>query len=147
MTAETGVAVVRSLIQNFFNAHDPSAAPRYFTSDFRWHGGSVGDYEGRDTYAKAMGGFWSALPDAHASELDGFEAGDRVTMRFRVEATHKGTLWGIAPTGRRIAWDAVMIYRMQGDKIAEQWAAEDWCAILRDLKVFEPPFGKPGDAR
>ena len=144
MTSETGIAVVRSLIQNFFNAHDPSVAPRYFTPDFRWHGGSVGDYEGAETYAKAMSGFWSALPDAHATELDAFEAGDRVTMRFRVEATHQGLLWGIVPTGRRVQWDAVMIYRIQGNKIAEQWAAEDWCAILRDLKVFEPPFGKSG---
>jgi len=142
MTGETGITVVRSLIQSFFNAHDPSVAARYFTPDFHWHGGSVGEYKGVESYAKAMSGFWSALPDAHATELDAFEAGDRVTMRFLVEATHKGALWGIPATGSRVRWDAVMIYRMQGNKIAEQWAAEDWCAILRDLKVFDPPFGK-----
>lgn len=47
MPATSGIDRVRSLLQHFFNAHDPSVAPEYFTPDLRWHGGSVGGYEGR----------------------------------------------------------------------------------------------------
>lgn len=89
-----------------------------------------------------MTGFWSALPDAHATEQVAIESGDMVTIRLVVEATHRGDLWGIHPTGRKIRWDAIMIYRMDDGKVAEQWAAEDWTAILRDIGAVDPPFGK-----
>jgi hypothetical protein len=51
-------------------------------------------------------------------------------MRFTVQGTHTAELWGIAPTGNRIVWDAIMIYRLADGRIAEQWAAEDWTAQL-----------------
>ncbi len=141
MTNNDGVQLARDLIREFFNSHNPAVAARFFTPDFRWHGGSVGEYSGVENYAAAMTGFWSALPDAHATELDAFQAGDKVVARFVVEATHKGPLWGAAATNKKIRWDATMIYRLEGGKIAEQWAAEDWTAILRDVGVFTPPFG------
>lgn len=141
MTSNDGVQLIRNLIREFFNSHNPAVAPRFFTPDFRWHGGSVGEFSGVENYAQAMTGFWCALPDAHATELDAFQTGDRVVARFVVEATHKGPLWGVAPTNRKTRWDATMIYRLENGKIAEQWAAEDWTAILRDVGVFTPPFG------
>jgi C-1 hydroxylase len=36
---------------------------------------------------------------------------DRVAVRYVVEATHQGNLLGIAPTGRRVRWDAIDMYR------------------------------------
>jgi predicted ester cyclase len=137
----TSIQLVRDLLENFFNAHDPATAGRYFTADFKWHGGSVGEYSGRDAYASAMAGFWSALTGAHAVERDIFAAGDRVGARFDVEARHTGELWGVPPSGKTARWTAVMIYRIADDRVAEQWAAEDWTAILRDLGIVRPPFG------
>jgi predicted ester cyclase len=57
-----------------------------------------------------------------------------------MEGTHEGELWGLAPTGRRLRWDAIMIYRMQDGKVVEQWAAEDWTAILHGLGDYTPPW-------
>lgn len=88
-----------------------------------------------------MGGFWSALTSAHAVERDIFAMGGRVAARFNVEATHTGQLWGVAPSGKTARWTAVMIYRIADGKVAEQWAAEDWTAILGDLEIVKPPFG------
>jgi len=36
--------------------------------------------------------FWTALPDARATEQDLREIGDTVVARFRVDATHRGDL-------------------------------------------------------
>ncbi|HZD84622.1 MAG TPA: ester cyclase family protein [Gemmatimonadaceae bacterium] len=140
MPSQPGITHVRKLIANFFNAHDPSVARDYFAEDVLWHGMSMGDYRGVEGYAQAMAGFWRALPDARAIEQDAIESGDRVVMRFLVEATHRGELWGIPGTGSRVRWDATMIYRMDGGKIAEQWSVEDWAAILRDLGVAALPY-------
>jgi hypothetical protein len=53
--------------------------------------------------------FFAGLPDAEAIEQDAAQDGDTVTMRFIVRGTHTAELWGITPTGNRVAWDAIMI--------------------------------------
>jgi len=139
---QAGIEVVRDLITRFFNGHNPDLADEFFTPDFRWHGGSVGTVEGADAYARTMRQFFTGLPDAEAIEQDAAQDGDTVTMRFTVQGTHTAELWGIAPTGNRVVWDAIMIYHLADGRIAEQWAAEDWTAILHALDVFTPPWAE-----
>jgi len=134
--------VVRGLIKNFFNSHDPSAARDNLTEAFIFHAGSLGTIQGLDAYMKALAGFFRALPDVRATEQDVVQSEDKVCARFVVEGTHKGELWRIPATGRLVRWDAIMIYRFEGEKIAEQWANEDWTAVLRDVGYFSPPFAK-----
>lgn len=59
-----------------------------------------------------------------------------------VEATHKGDLLGILPTGRRVRWDAVDVYRVSNGKIVEEWAADDMAAILHQVGAYSPPWVK-----
>jgi predicted ester cyclase len=140
VSATPNTEIVRDLITHFFNAHDVEVAERYFAPDLKWHGGLVGDVDGVRTYAGRMRGFFAALPDVRATEQDAFESGDRVCMRFVVEGTHEGGLWGLPPTGRRVRWDAIMIYRIQDGKVVEQWAAEDWTAIVHAVGDYTPPW-------
>jgi steroid delta-isomerase-like uncharacterized protein len=134
------VQTVRQLIARFFNGHNPDLAADFFTDDFWWTGGSVGTVAGRDTYQGVMRGFWSGLPDAEANEQEIIDAGDAVVARFTVTGTHQGDLWGIPATGKRVTWQAVMIYKFRDGEIAKQWAAEDWVAILAQLGAITPPW-------
>ncbi len=134
------IDIVRDLIDRFFNGHSPGLASDFFADNLTWHGGSVGTVEGVHNYADVMRGFWAALPDARARELDAIEDGDTVAMRLVVTATQTGELWGIAPTGRSVEWNAIMTYRFVDGKIVEQWAAEDWAGILQQIGYFTPPW-------
>lgn len=136
------IAVVRDLIERFFNGHNPSLVHEFFTSDLSWHGGSVGSVDGADAYAEVMRGFFAALPDVHATEQEILAQDQRVAARFVVSGTHRGPLWGLPPTGAPVQWNALMTYRLSDGKIAEQWAAEDWVAILRDIGALVPPWMK-----
>ncbi|SDQ66767.1 ester cyclase [Quadrisphaera sp. DSM 44207] len=142
--AEENVAVVRDLIARFFNGHDTSIASRFFTPDLHWHGGSVGDVRGREDYAAVMDLFFTALPDVQATEQQLIADEDQVAARFTVTGTHRGALWGLEPSGERVEWLAIMTYRFVDGRIAEQWAAEDWVAILRDVGALTPPWVRTG---
>jgi predicted ester cyclase len=85
-------------------------------------------------------GFIGALPDLDAQEQDVVAQGDTVAIRFVVEATHEGELLGIAPTGRRVRWDAVDVYKLRDGKITEEWAADDLTAILHQVGAYTPPW-------
>ena len=66
--------------------------------------------------------------------------GDTVAVRFVVEATNAGKLLGIEPTGRRVRWDAVDVYRLREGMIVEEWAADDMTAIPHQVGAYTPPW-------
>jgi len=48
-----------------------------------------------------------------------------VCIRIKGTATHKGEYRGLAPTGKKITWEANTILRITDGKIAEMWAFSD----------------------
>ena len=139
-TTKSNLEIVREYTQRVFNEHNPDLAAQYVTSDIRWHGGVLGTVEGVANLTQLLRGFIGALPDLKASEQDVVAADDKVAVRFIVEATHKGNLFGIAATGRRVRWDAVDVYRLTDGKIVEEWAADDVTAILQQIGAYTLPM-------
>jgi predicted ester cyclase len=144
MASETAVRsnteIVREYTQRVFNEHDPDLASEYLAPEVKWHGGLLGTVEGAANVTEMLRGFIGALPDLHAAEQDIVAAGDTVAVRYVVEATHEGNLLGIAPTGRRVRWDAVDIYRLADGTIDEEWAGDDLAAILYQVGAYTPPW-------
>lgn len=139
-TTKSNLEIVREYTERVFNEHNPDLASQYVTSDIRWHGGVLGTVEGVANLTQLLRGFIGALPDLKASEQDVVAADDKVAVRFIVEATHKGNLFGIAATGRRVRWDAVDVYRLTDGMIVEEWAADDVTAILQQIGAYTLPM-------
>jgi predicted ester cyclase len=136
----SNVEIARDYTRRVFNGHNPDLASEYVTPDVRWHGGTLGTVEGAENLVALLRDFIGALPDLNAQEQDIVADGDTVALRFVVEATHKGELLGIAPTGRKVRWDAVDVYRFKDGKITEEWAADDLTAILYGVGAYTPPW-------
>jgi predicted ester cyclase len=136
----SNIEIARDYTRRVFNGHNPDLAAEYVTPDVRWHGGTLGTVEGVENLVALLRGFIGALPDLNAQEQDIVADGNTVALRFVVEATHKGDLLGIAPTGRKVRWDAVDVYRFKDGKITEEWAADDLTAILHGVGAYTPPW-------
>jgi serine phosphatase RsbU (regulator of sigma subunit)/ketosteroid isomerase-like protein len=68
--------------------------------------------------------FSAATSNASVHFEDQVAAADKVVTRSVVHATHdRGELMGVAPSGRELAFMPVFIHRIEGGKIAEEWAA------------------------
>jgi predicted ester cyclase len=139
-TTKSNLEIVREYTERVFNEHNPDLASQYVRSDIRWHGGVLGTVEGVANLTQLLRGFIGALPDLKASEQDVVAADDKVAVRFIVEATHRGNLFGIAATGRRVRWDAVDVYRLNDGMIVEEWAADDVTAILQQIGAYTLPM-------
>jgi predicted ester cyclase len=136
----SNIELVREYTRCVFNEHNPELAAEFVTPDVKWHGGTLGSIEGSDNLVALLRGFIGALPDLNAQEQDIVAAGETVAVRFVVEATHKGELLGIAPTGNHVRWDAVDVYRLRDGKISEEWAADDLTAILAAVGEYKAPW-------
>jgi predicted ester cyclase len=93
---------------------------------YTWHGFADGRPIELDRagFAASVTEFWSAFPDARLEILDTIAQGDRVSVRLRETGHHTGERWsGFAADGARVVWYPTIIYRIEGDKVVEEWSA------------------------
>ena len=76
----------------------------------------------------------SAFSDPHGTEETVVEGADTVVIRSLYEATHTGTFLGIAPTGRKIAFEAVDMLRVAEGRIVWRYFLIDLCGIEQQLR-------------
>jgi steroid delta-isomerase-like uncharacterized protein len=77
----------------------------------------------------------TAFPDWQERVLDVFGSADKVASRYVSTGTHRGTFWGIEPTGRCVEIEEISIFRIAGDRVAEQWCMFDELTRLQQLGV------------
>jgi steroid delta-isomerase-like uncharacterized protein len=80
-----------------------------------------------------------AYPDLHVTVEDLIEEGDKVVGRNLVTGTHRGEYMGIAPTGRRVSYEEIFIFRFVDGRIAETWGVVDVLAQMRQLGMIQAP--------
>ena len=59
--------------------------------------------------------------DLKVTVLDAFAEGDMVATRVLYEGVHTGECMGVAPTGRRITFEALENFRLEQGVIVESW--------------------------
>ncbi|MBQ8538794.1 MAG: ester cyclase [Ruminococcus sp.] len=59
--------------------------------------------------------------DLKCTVLDVFGEGDMVAVRVLFEGIHTGECMGIAPTGRKIGFEALETFRLENGVIVESW--------------------------
>jgi predicted ester cyclase len=78
----------------------------------------------------------TALPDRR-DRVDGLIAeGDKVWMQFRIEGTHTGKLYGVAPTGKRLEAPEIGIVRIADGKWKEAWYCGDELGMMLQLNAL-----------
>ena len=63
----------------------------------------------------------SAFPDIHVEIEDLIEEKDQVVFRGCFRATHLGDFLGHGASGARVAFEAIEIFKIRDQKIAESW--------------------------
>ena len=62
-----------------------------------------------------------------------------VVLRATNHAYHSGDFQGISPTGRRISFGQIAIYRMVDGKISEVWEEADLLGLMQQLGATVHP--------
>ena len=75
----------------------------------------------------------SRLSDMAVTEHDVIEAGDMLVIRGTFEVTHSGEFLGVPPTGRRLSFDWIDMYRVAGGRIVWRFLLCDWKGMLDKL--------------
>jgi predicted ester cyclase len=113
------------------NALDVAAFPGIFTESYIQHSGrSPSGLSAQIENARRLHETW---PDIHMQVEDQILEADKVVARCLYAATHTQTVRGFAPTGRRITFATIDIWRVEGEKFAEHWDLVDVASIEKQL--------------
>jgi steroid delta-isomerase-like uncharacterized protein len=75
----------------------------------------------------------SAFPDLHFEIKDIVATEDSVVARVVMTGTHRGDLFGLPPTGRRIEVNQINIEHIRDGRIAEHWRVTDELTLMKQL--------------
>src|SRR5438034_4626762 len=96
--------LVRRIVEEMFNLGKLAVAPEIFAADFvdRGHEQVADKKDGPEGFVQFMKTIRSALPDIEATIQNMVAEGDYVAMWNTATATHRGDLFGMPASGKRI---------------------------------------------
>jgi steroid delta-isomerase-like uncharacterized protein len=86
-----------------------------------------------------VGMFRDAMPDLRVIIEDMIAEGDKVVVRYTIEGTHEGELFGVPPTGQRLSIKSISVERVSEGKIREHWRITDGLDMMQQLGVIPAP--------
>lgn len=78
------------------------------------------------------------LSDRKFEIEDVITEGDRVMVRFVVSGTHNGPMLGVEPTGKRVRFSGIVVYRIVDGKIVERWSESNTIGLYEQLGALPP---------
>ena len=77
--------------------------------------------------------FEAGLPNYQFFPKDIIAEGNKVTVRFMIEAEHKGDLFGVPATERPVNFEGIIIYEVANNKIVNHWMQVDTVALMQQI--------------
>jgi len=103
MPLEDNKFLVRRYYEELWNRWDFALADELIAEGVAFRGSLGQSVQGRDGFKEYMRAVRRAFPDFHNHVEELVAEGDRVVARLTDTGTHTGTLFDIAPTGRRVS--------------------------------------------
>jgi predicted ester cyclase len=124
MSAEQNKALIRCFFEAREGEADLDVLDKMLAADFISHNRMLpGQQPEREGFKWAIAELRAAYSNTRFLIEDQVAGEDKVVTRLIVHATHdRGEYMGVAPTGREVAYKAIFIHRIEGGKIAEEWA-------------------------
>lgn len=107
--------IVRNHFEDFVNKRNSSVIRKNMTPDFFDHDGPGGKPTGVDGDEQMMLGMYKAMPDLHLTIEEMIAEGDMVICR-------NVWRWTDPTSGKKMQFQGFVLWRFEGDKIAERWA-------------------------
>ncbi len=137
MSAEENKALVR----RFFEAFDEgnlAAIEEILAPGFVDHSPLPDQGPGREGYMRLLAEDRAALSDVRTTFEYQATDGDMVISRLTMRSTHdRGEMMGVAPTGQERVSTGIVIHRISGGKIAEEWSESSGLASLMERRLEE----------
>jgi len=138
-TTESNKAVMRRFT-DFINTASEKLAGELISSEAIFYvPGRAEPMRGPAGYLAIIQMMRGGFPDIQWTLEEMIAEGDKVAARFTMRGTHLGTFFGVAPTGKKIAVQAMNIYRLSSGQFIEERGQPDMLELLQQIGVVPKP--------
>ena len=133
--SEENEALVRRYFEEIWDEGNLDLIDELFTTNFVRHGPTAteGEVRGLEAFKGVVSMYRAAFPDLRVPIEDLIAEGDRVVSRWTARGTHQGELMGIAPTGNQASVTGMIVDRISGGRIEEEWVEYDTLYLMQQL--------------
>src|SRR5215212_10745622 len=129
----------KALVRRFLEAHakgDLDTMEEMLAPDFVDHNLIPGEGPGREGYLRSFTEYHAAYSHTRYVIEKQLAEGEEVVTTFAVSAIHDRSEWmGLVPTGKEFKALLVLIHRVVGGKIAEEWSQGSGLAELTQQRL------------
>lgn len=115
LTLDAMKQFVLNHFEDFVNKRNAAVIHRNMTPDFYDHDGPGGKPTGKEGDEEMMVKFFKVMPDLKITVEEMIAEGDRVVCRNIWR-------WTDSASGKKMQFHGFVLWRFEGDKIAERWA-------------------------
>ena len=143
MTTEECREVARRFIEELWNERrldlaDELVAPDCVTHQLRSGAEDVGAPRTPALLKRHVADWLAAFPDLRFTVEQMIAEGDMVATRCHMRGTHTGAWLGVAPTGRDVSVRMMIVQRMAGGRIVEDWVLVESLGLFQQLGLVPP---------
>jgi steroid delta-isomerase-like uncharacterized protein len=139
MTPEANKLVMRRFTE-FINTANEQLARELVAPDAIFHiPGRTEPMRGPAGYLAIIAMMRAGFPDIQWTLEELIAEEGNVAARFTMRGTHRGTFFGVAPTGKAVVVQAMNFYRLSGGQIVEERGQPDLLGLLQQIGAVPTP--------
>ncbi len=132
-TVEANKSLLRRVFDEIVNGRNLDLLDELYREDMIDHDPLPGAPAGIPGVRYTLGSLQAAFSDLHVTIHEVSAHGDKVVLHNTWSGTQDGKLLGLPPTRKRVAYDGIVIFRVQDGLVAERWGLVDVDGLARQL--------------
>jgi steroid delta-isomerase-like uncharacterized protein len=136
---EQNKQLIRRYYEEMWNPWSFALAGELLADEMIFRGSLGTETKGRAQFCDYMRQVQRAFPDFHNEILELAADEDRVVARLNYTGTHRGEIFGVAPTRKSNAYSGAAFFRIAHGRVAEGWVLGDLLTLLRQLGAQRLP--------
>lgn len=130
--------LIRLYYAGLWNRWDDAVVDEIIAPDIEFRGSLGITVRGRDGFRGYVARVRAAFPDFH-NQIDQLLAeGNTVAARLTYSGTHRGELYGAAPTGRRVEYGGTAFFQISEGQITSGLVYGDTIGLMRQIGAAAP---------
>ena len=126
-------AVIHRYYDDLWNAWKLDDAASLISPNIEFRGSLGIAVRGIEAFKGYVSTVRAAFPDFHNQVEDLIAEGDTVAARLTYRGTHRGEMFGIAPSGNVVKYSGIAVFRISAGLIQEGWVMGDAWGLYQQL--------------
>lgn len=139
MSSQDNINLVKKYIEEVHNKGNLSAMDQFLSSSFTVYDQALPHQkENLSQYKETEALYKKAFPNKNVKIDDIFSTEDKVTARWTVQGTQKGTFKDVSATNKNVKISGISTYQIKNGKISEIHQVWDRLGLLEQLGEIQP---------